>query len=382
MSHYQTAYKIFSTLENGSLTDSVGTIEVQMKESFYVKGKQDGILGKKSDKVGEEAKLNAETLQQITISTISKRIGLAIERINYLKKQDSEQSLELSSRQEYKMLLETDKAYLPRMFRRHYAKFYFIIASVLLIADILLSYQLAPDMFSLPENDDWLKYPISLALALIAFFVKVFYDNYIGFPDGSLRMRYKKISLQLNDGNNGWLNTELILKVIFNLAVLTALIFSFYFLGQSRFVILQKDDADLATADIKWLFILLNILLPVISGILFSISHRTFMNIKSLQEINSELEVFNSSIQSVKNELGLMESEKCELETYLQSWVQTIGFVDQFAIVFNSSYWEGYKEGYLNPQDVSSGDDLITIVQKMRNRLMHRQENNIIGASL
>jgi hypothetical protein len=366
---------------DGEITTPVATIDRNLSERYFNVGVEDGMAGQKNAGMLDQVRQSASSFQSITSSKLMGMLKKLDEKMARLREEVAHLREETERVDRYRQLVRANQKYLPKLFMKYSAILYGAVGLFLLVADASLSWQVAGRIFdSLPKAGRILIPFISIGLSLLSFYVKVFYDQVIGVPDGVSRIRYKEIRQLTGDRSDWRLIAEQFFKLLFNLAVFGAVLLIFVFLAYSRLSAIDGKNVMMANnINAKWLFILINVFMPLVAGICFSIAQKTLINRKALIGLDAEIEGKRQILEQRSQEIARVEQDHAELDAILHEWVLKQDFVSQYANHFILAYDQGFQKGFSSPDDQDRGMSLVLRVDAYRNRMFARKIRSILN---
>lgn len=277
----------------------------------------------------------------------------------------------------YQNEIEKRYRFNARKFKRLSGILYVLLAITLLIADFPLSLQVTHHGFGISNKDLFLgiinhNTLLALGIVLITFYIKVYYDEYLGDAISKTVSRFKRENLHgleayddPNDIKNAKRNWGIRFSV--KLLILLLLFATIIVLGIFRHELMNESNPEFPhTWSAKWSFILISILIPVTSGVCSSIGVRRLHNYRERKQTQKQVKKSQKLIASLTKELSLLDSQQQVSQNDLEWCSDASGFVKNYSDYFISCYLHGYHRGARDQMP----DDLFDFAHKMRGKLL------------
>lgn len=351
----------------------LSTTDQNIASHYYQAGESDGVFGNLRTTVSHLTKQHAVSFQKLVLGRLSGNVSGKDEKMERFRNENALLDEEIRRLERYRLLTQANSKYLPKFFMGGSIWLYVIVGLLLVAADISLSWVLAVDMFDLKQNEVFKAGVISVGITMLTIFVKLYYDQYIGIPDGVSRIRYKEIRKLTGDQRDWRLTGEMFLKILFNSLILTAVILIFYFLANTRLAVTSEMALIRNNPDAKWLFVLINLFMPVVGGICFSIAQKIHLNRKALLGLGSTIAEKKAEQEAIGSAINQLTIQQGELNLILEEWVKTNLFVDYYQGQYEHSYNQGFQQGYSSPDGQDNSLSLMKRVELYRSRHFARK---------
>lgn len=343
---------------------------------FWERGIQDGDKSQVRQDMTSFAGHTADNIQKkATVELSGKRNGLQKSKHDQKAKIDSAQDAYDRTETIWKQVANHRKSN-KRYYSRGLGCLYFSIALLLVVADIPLAIEVAEQGFGIPgaldpSNDisnlftnrffnviatNWQPVALSVGIALSAFYVKVFYDEFVGWPlhrKAQRRMDYEtgdeygftEKHLKMIDGDARFRRYFKIL--LFMYTVVTLLLIGWL-----------RAETEVAGDDSWTLFILyplLTLLLPLIGGVFASIGLSCFQNhslwTSACREKKEAADALRRE-QEVHSDL-VRRRDSCDVAL---EYFNAREFRNQISGTFAYLYNHGYNRGFVELSPASPTD--------------------------
>jgi hypothetical protein len=362
---------------NGSLNAFLNYEE----QKIQFEGIVDGQLGTKNNTIAHIAAGRASYIFDQTKTTIAGRFKGIENEISILKDIIVDHKSEYTLEKTFYDKLQDAKRYSPRHFSLFLAFFYLIIGVAMMIADFPISVGIAENFISLDHlaaNGKFLEriknWDIILFAAGITFlsiYFKIFYDKYIN--TGVIKRETKEPKKDAKE----------ISIFVFNIFILLALIFTLYYLSNIRNALNKSvitppsnltANGFITIHDVYLFrlksFIGTTILLPLISGICFSLSLGIWSNWNNLRKTKNKCENSIKKLEKYNEDLRSLERRKALLDSINNEWAQKAeerkkGIIEQLTSSYNQGYKRGHKLTFKD--DIYENAHLLYIEQLLNN---------------
>lgn len=335
--------------------------------------------------------------KQVPLTTTLKE---RTERMN-----NAQESLKLA--EEYRDDVMKRRQLYSRSFSRGLGWFYVIIGVLLIFADIPLALMATQfgfgidyasitehevnNLFTLGErcNDagenivshllmvfaaNWQVFLLTIGVAMCTIYIKIFYDDFMGFPADKAVRQFKVLSFNKHMGEfsddefkeiKKKYNIRLIAKGAILLLTLATIITMGFFRAKDGHNPALPEELRQSSALATTVFILIAILFPVVAGICFSIGMGNFHNLK---EENYAEQHYKLRQDEFLKQQTAQTASATENETYEQFIQQCDDrFYKRYKKFFYNCYLHGYQRGVVSPdKDL----DMFERAQRFRDRLI------------
>lgn len=267
--------------------------------------------------------------------------------------------------------------------------FYLITAVFLLISDVPLSMMLASEAFQLKSYgksgvsfiEGWEGLAISIGVALCSVYIKIYYDEYIGFSRNRLAYIFHNSDSQNNSNLFDIEKRIWWVRFFVKTGILSFSIYSIVIFGLARFqafyrqakVEYGEQNFELSNHE-QTAFVVIGIIFPIISGICLSLGLGKIQNYGTRKRMNKKLKehqnFYEKSIEIKSN----IEQELADLTSMLD-WCKSDGsFVSDYSNLLIAYYSWGYEHGLSKVYDIS---DIYAKAKELRTNHLAAQASNL-----
>jgi hypothetical protein len=253
---------------------------------------------------------------------------------------------------------------------------YTIFSLLLIAADIPLSMKVTQEVFLIEvPYEKWL---MALGIALSAFYIKVFYDEYLSQSLENVVTKFKKQHLPGVDDHEiskvrlAWI-VRFIIKLLICLFCITTIVILAY--TRFNFFIHDSDLVGGLEASEKMIFehwsvmlgfILISLLFPLMGGVLASLGFDKIQNFIAIRTAKKKCRNREKRFTEELKKYSEAVKQKDNCDSYL-SWCKNESlFSQEYSDYFVSCYQYGYETGQLKRMEE---DDLFTASERMRKRM-------------
>lgn len=404
------------------------------QEKMFSRGKEDGALGinASEQQVDNLAETFADQLSEDALIKLTAEYEKAKHSTDQKKERKELAKGELVKRERHIAFLNYVRLFDPRSYSPGLAWIYIVVGLVLVFADLPLAYKLITQGFGF--NADKESYEIlltALGVSCCTIFIKIMYDEFIGPSFGSPVIGEKYFlslfdanpeqALTLTDAERKRIRNWKYCRYGIKIAIFVLTIFVIGWLGKFRSVTLNKMDSreqidsrtkaamkqpvnlfdtaasqvdsvqqkneaieKQATEDQKNVntptFILLTLLFPLISGVCFSLGFNFRQNIRAYKDALADLVTAKVGYADCEKEFedALLISEGWNTgQSQFNSPTWKSNFVKRLSIL----YGYGKTIGRTRPDLMNSIPDLLTIVERWRDKKIYFTTNQLIQNS-
>lgn len=358
---------------------------------FLLLGRWHGVLGIESDAEATSlSKAHSEHIQ-IELETTVDGVKNALERDkNYKKDERDRIQKEYDDEHEYLKYLEVQRRYSSNAFSWPLAILYLVIGVALFISDIPLALNLISSGFRMlvSQNEaysldnlflnpwevfisNWEAFFTAFGIAFVTIYIKMFYDDYVGFAEGANSIRMSKMKnmggdyeLTLAENKRKYYIRLIILAMVITMLGILAI-----FRSESVHLIDPKfQDTWLS----RTVFFFITLMLPIISGICFSVSLKTFQNVWRRIKAISDVKKMRKKLENAIRILDEADRKFEVVAALMSKWVKGDRFYNFMIELLRSYYQLGYEQGLREPETYDGETDYMRRVEIMRNKVLAR----------
>jgi hypothetical protein len=339
------------------LTNAIYSFQFYESTQFIAAGYADGVKGAKDNNIKSSAGAKANFIYEHTTSILSGRIKGIQSQLELKNKQIKRVDEEIDDETKFNHKINTLKKKEHRHFSLPIAIFYIIVGVSMMFADFPISLGISRDFINLPIDFDFsfvneVKTPeillFSLGITFLSIYFKILYDEYINK------------SIIKDEDERPLVGRSLAMagvRLLVQLLILGGLIYLLYNIGSLRNALnplsikVQKSYKDFV--EIRWVFnyklvsfIGMTILLPLLSGICFSVGLTIVSNVKNLKSSNKSLEDLNEKRQKLEADKDQLDTHQRLLESLRDDWNKEESKITGLENLFVNDYLQAYKRGH------------------------------------
>jgi hypothetical protein len=368
---------------------------------FYEMGRRDGALGIRLNSFADIAKSNAyEIFQHIYVVLKGKLAALKAEFDAVSSMKQSDESAYLRE-QAYYDYAKYQYRFFPRSHSIGLFLLYFLVAVLLIFADIPLAIELIRQGFNLPGGEfrnlflgnfrktiaeNWEIFLTSFGISLCTVYIKIYYDEIVGTPFANRFMTFKQFLAENNiqsPADKAEVEKEHRRKFRWKTAFFVVTLLSIVALALFRLETAGNIKNSEHSFDVNVFsaiaFIAITILFPLIGGICLSYSLNNLQNRMRLWRARSKsrnarrrwVQAVRTTTTIEKNYRDMAAAEERLSDEPKQ--------VEEYRIYLLASYERGYAIGGMQPQKYMKGEDFFTKILEWRNIAVSRKINSHIG---
>lgn len=314
----------------------------------------------------------------------------------------------------------------PRKYSQGLGWFYVTIAVFLILADIPLALELTAQGFDLNETEEtkfqlvnlfnlnyttannqaptigthvldvllhnWQVLLLAIGIALCSIYIKIFYDDFVGYPADKAILQYRLLhgldkDVEAQEQVKKLKRRRQWIKFAILLFTILTIVFLGVFRSQSAsdaainnmttWPGMPPPPANIGEIDIIQLlvFISITLLFPIISGVCFSLGFNAIQNRRELRRVTNDvtkrekeyLTVMNTHIESVQT----LE----RWQAYI-SWIDADDFIKKYKQFFVTCYNYGYERGKVS---IDNSRDSFERIERIRDRLISKKAFNLMA---
>lgn len=348
-------------VDGDKLTNAINNFQFYESKQFEKNGYYDGVNGAKDKNISSSAKVRASFIVEHTNSILKGRVnGL---RDDSKSKENKILTLRVNSQVEKDFNSEVNE--LNKLEHRHFSKptawFYILIGFSMMFADFPISLGIAKYFVVLPidfddtfiekiRNPEMLLF--SLGITFLSIYFKIIYDDYINV--GLIKRKRKKEDLPFS--TNYFEIIFSFFRFLLKIGILCLLIYLLFNIGNVRNALndlpIKSFHPEFVSNERVFNFMLFSfigvtILLPLLSGISFSVGLGILSNITNLSKSNSKLEIINNEIEKIEKEKTNINILENTLSALGDEWDENkTSKLEDLTNQFKNSYLQGYKKGH------------------------------------
>lgn len=330
---------------------------------FRSMGEEDGRRGQSYYDISSTASKVASSICETAKQVLKGKIAGLEELLAYARKRKDIREEEFEDAKNYWKVTNAHRSVNKRYYSILLGTFYLLIAFGIVLADIPLAVDVAEDGFGLAGTSEdaysieflftnrfteviarnWQPLGLALGIALSAFYVKVFYDEFVGWPiarDARQVQSFRDDDLygfndQTVDDIRSRAKTRRLIKGgIFIFTLITLVIIG----------LLRAEVEGANSQYLTVLYPLVTVLLPVIGGVFASIGFSCFQNNAEWRTARKEYQNADAALQKIERQIVSHEqdqgSHKVELETIISP-----DYREELAVTLKLEYDRGYDRG-------------------------------------
>ena len=266
-------------------------------------------------------------------------------------------------------------------YRSNYKKYsillgvlYLVVSVILLFADGMLAYNIITEVFQFGNVPG---YVVAAGVAAVTFYVKIFYDEFIGSPLKTYAIQYPHADLRPDAENAARAKRigqgRLWIKLFVLLLTLNALFWLGYLRLQVKGDVGMDELSSLPAAMPAYLSLAL--LFPMVSGICASLGLDCIQNHRQYAKADEDF----SKSASRMHESEIKRNEQQEQVAALQAeweYFQPKGlFVEEVASAIWMAYSQGYEMGIAQAPEM----DLFTLAKSLRNKSANLEGQHMLN---
>lgn len=344
---------------------------------FYNMGQEDGLKGHPPhseihDKAQTEA-LNFKNMASAELTAVVETLKLQEDSLRDVYN-DTIEEKEFLYDQHQALLI--NEQHLPTLFSSGTSYMYLAIAFVLLIGDIYLSNTLVYQVFQFRlESEQLSAIMTSVGIAFLSAFIKVYYDEHIAISDGSAIMRLNKLNTLPHASSKIWFYIEVTMKFMAKTVILLCIVYLLYKFAAARFEadkairLAKAGRVSAMTIELQEItrdvYIGMTTLIPIVSGIFFSIAFRIRQNIALIEKSKNKCADIQTRASKELAELHEAQKYSRIAEKVCRDWIGKEDFVTNSKLYLLSFYSRGHMHGLT----ASSNKGIIEQMNDFRNRV-------------
>lgn len=357
-------------------------------------GKRDGAAGIRTD-IGNIARCTARLMFQQLFVLVKGRLGALDAQLQSEKNIMEVEEKLYRNEQAYHDYITYQYRFFPRNYSFLLAGIYFVVAFLLIVADLPLALKLIQKGFDIegPGFGDlfvqgefwstlaanWETGITALGIALCTVYIKIFYDEYVGTPYGNKLMSNKKfidengfqhddeeMSRQVSQESKG----KFAVKVLLVTATIVCIVILALFRNETN-----TPDQGPPKMYAMMAFLAITILFPVIGGVCLSYSLNNLQN--RLRLIRAK-RICEKRLQRLKEKVQQYTLTKSNHED-LAAAVERLGneqeMIEEYKDYLLAYYRRGYALGAQQPDNHVKEQDFFNRVEHWRNLLLSKAIN-------
>jgi hypothetical protein len=331
---------------------------------FSRAGFRDGVYGTPDIKIEDRAEIDARTFQNVALSELKAIVQSMRDQETDLMAISKATQQKLEKELYYNDILTINKYHIPNLFSWLLCAIYVLVGSVLLVSDFFLSTSLVEKIFDLhPQTQYWIIAMTSVGIACLSTYVKIFYDEYVGISDGLGLNRFNKLMERFEFPNSKILKAELLIKFLIKGLIFCSVFLLFYQFAQARYGVFE--EIRLSDPDVKQISTSA-MLIPIVAGILFSLSFKIYHNIRALKTSDILSQKLRTISAKEFDSLDECRKYRSIAEGIYDDWVKPHQFYNDCKTYFLSFYSRGYSNGKMKPNYYEKNTDIISQMEKLR----------------
>ncbi|MBL7731948.1 MAG: hypothetical protein JNM88_12275 [Chitinophagaceae bacterium] len=370
---------------------------------MYEMGRRDGSLGVQLFNLPDIAMASAQELFRHVYVIVKGKLA-SLRSVLNAKTRIKENDEALYKREQvYNNYTKFQYRFFPRAHSLWLCFIYFIVALILIMADIPFALTLiqkglglstGPEKYSFPQlfmNNklqnvlaySWETVITALGVAMCTIYIKIYYDEFIGTPYANRLMVFRRFIEE-----NGFQNTKELEEEInkekkakdrWKTGIFFFTILSILMLALFRYSIIVKHSLIDVTSLTRVALVTISMLFPVIGGICLSYALTNFQNLRRMKKSDISYDKSRKKWQRAEEEVTIIEKDYNDIAAAYSSLENEDDVTKAYAEYLLAFYQRGYAIGGMQPDKYIRGEDFFTKVMEWRNIAISRKINKHIN---